>query len=93
MLFRHFTELFVSQKQTNRSAHLRQDVDTFVTPSEGQVKDRAASIGHGRGLQLQHEVSAVGLAQWGLGVLLRTHHMEGLQRKNLFVLFVSKTPD
>lgn len=59
--------------------HLRQYVDTFIAPSEGQVEYRAASVGHRRGLQLQHQIRAVGLGQWRLGVLLRTHHMEGLQ--------------
>lgn len=64
-------------------AHLRQYVDAFVPPSEGQVEDGAASVGHGRGLQLQHQVGAVGLGQRGLGVLLRTHHVEGLQEENM----------
>lgn len=59
--------------------HLGQYVDTFVAASEGQVEHRAASVGHGRGLQLQHQIRAVGLGQGRLGVLLRTHHMEGLQ--------------
>lgn len=59
--------------------HLRQYVDAFVAASEGQVENRAASIGHRRRLQLQHQIRAVRLRHWGLGVLLWTHHMEGLQ--------------
>lgn len=59
--------------------HLRQDVDTFIAASEGQVEHRTASVGHGRGLQLQHQVRAVGLGQWRLGVLLWTHNVKGLQ--------------
>lgn len=61
------------------ATHLRQDVDALVAASVGQVENRAAPVGHGGGLQLQHEIRAVGLGQGGLGVLLRTHHMEGLQ--------------
>lgn len=60
--------------------HLRQYVDPLIAPPEGQVQYGAASVGHGGGLQLQHQVGAVGLGEWRLGVLLRTHHMEGLQR-------------
>lgn len=59
--------------------HVRQDVDALVAASEGQVEYGAASVGHGRRLQLQHQVWAVGLGQGGLRVLLRTHHVEGLQ--------------
>lgn len=89
----HETELFERQHRSaeqilvNRSpsAHLWQDVDAFVAPSEGQVEDGAASVGHGRGLQLQHQVSAVGLAERGLRVLLRTHHVERLQGKSMEV--------
>lgn len=62
--------------------HLGKDVDALVAASEGQVEDGAASVGHGRGLQLQHQVGAVGLAERRLGVLLRTHHVEGLQQAN-----------
>lgn len=60
--------------------HLRQYVDPLIAASEGQVENRAASVGHGRRLQLQHQIRAVGLGQGRLGVLLRTHHMEGLQQ-------------
>lgn len=60
-------------------AHLRQYVDALIAASEGQAEHRAASVGHRRGLQLQHQIGAVGLGQWRLGVLLWTHHMEGLQ--------------
>lgn len=66
-------------------AYLRQYVDTLVAASEGQVEYRAASVGHGRRLQLQHQVRAVGLGQRGLGVLLWTHHMEGLQEGKIRV--------
>lgn len=62
--------------------HLRQYVDAFIAASEGQVEHRAASVGHGRGLQLQHQIRAVGLGQRRLGVLLWTHHMERLQEAN-----------
>lgn len=61
------------------ATHLRQYVDALVAASEGQVEYRAASVGHGRRLQLQHQIRAVGLGQGRLGVLLWTHHMEGLQ--------------
>lgn len=60
--------------------HLRQYVDTFIAASEGQVENRAASVGHGRGLQLQHQIRAVGLGQRRLSVLLWTHNVEGLQK-------------
>lgn len=61
--------------------HLRQDVDPLVAPSEGQVEHRAAAVGHGGRVQLQHQVRAVGLGLGGLGVLLWTHHVEGLQNR------------
>lgn len=70
--------------------HLRQDVDAFVAASEGQVKNRAASVGHRRRLQLQHQVGAVGLGQRRLGVLLGTHHVERLQEEDTAVAFTHR---
>lgn len=66
-------------KNDSCSSYLRQYVDPLVAAFEGQVEYGAASVGHGRGLQLQHQVRAVGLGHGGLGVLLWTHDMEGLQ--------------
>lgn len=70
--------------------HLRQDVDAFVAASEGQVENRAASVGHRRRLQLQHQVGAVGLGQRRLGVLLGTHHVERLQEEDTAVAFTHR---
>lgn len=50
--------LLIRQTKT----HLRHYVDAFVAASEGQVEHRAASIGHRRRLQLQHQIGAVGLS-------------------------------
>lgn len=57
---------------------LRQQVDALVAASEGKAQDRAAAVGHGRRLQLQHQVRAVRLSRRRLRVLLRTHHMKRL---------------
>ena len=62
-------------------SHLRQYLDAFVSPPEGQAQYAAAAVGHGWRLQLQHQVRAVGLRRGGLSVLLRTHHMQRLQRR------------
>lgn len=60
--------LFESDRQKNIASlssycsagtHLGQYVDAFVAASEGQVENRAASVGHRRRLQLQHQIRAV----------------------------------
>ncbi len=53
-------------------------MDALVAASEGKAQDGAAAVGHGRRLQLQHQVRAVRLSRRRLRVRLRTHHMKRL---------------
>lgn len=65
------------------SGYLWQDVDSLIAPPKGQIEYGAAPVRHGRRLELQHQISTVGLRYRRLGVLLWTHHMEGLQEGHL----------
>lgn len=71
--------------------YLRQDIDPLVATPEGQVENGAAPVGHGRRLQLQHQVRAVGLAHRRLGVWLRTHDMERLRYDRVEIKWCSHT--
>lgn len=65
---------------TGDASDLGQQVNALVSPAEGKPQDGAAAVGHGRRLQLQHQVCAVRLSWRRLSVMLRTDHVKRLMK-------------
>lgn len=63
--------------------HVGHDLDLLVAALVGQREHLGAAVGHGRGLAVDHQVRAVGLRGRGLRVLLRAHHVQGLENSTM----------
>lgn len=63
--------------------HVGHDLDLLVAALVGQREHLGAAVGHGRGLAVNHQVCTVGLGGRGLCVLLRAHHVQGLQKSTV----------